>query len=104
MWIRFLTNRLYPFLHVGGRVLLCRTGMYDIEVWSRLRVHHADVWPVYSFHATVGGVHDRQALFSGHRRAHVQPVRTETDVPRLQSARRVHSSAGRLLYRYNIIN
>lgn len=90
----------YVFIDsTGGRLLLRGTGMHDIQIRSRLRVHNGDVWPVYSFHATVGGVHDRPTVFASHRRPHVQPVRAETNVHRLRSARRVDATAGRLLHR-----
>lgn len=87
------------FFFAGRRLLLRRAGMHDIQIRGRLRVHHGDVRAVRRVHAAVGRVHDRPPVFSGDRRAHVQPVRVEADVRGLRPADGVHPAVGRLLYR-----
>lgn len=78
----FLINRSFcP--STGRRLLLRGIGMHDIEVWSRLRVHHGDIRSFHSLYAPLGRVHDCQTVFTSHRSSHIQPVRAETNVHRL---------------------
>lgn len=92
-------NMLFSVIWLlGRRVLLCRTGHNDYQIRRRLCVHHGDIRPIHGIHSSLDRVHDCAAVLPGNCRPHIQYVRIEAILSRLQSARRLSPSAGRLLH------
>ncbi len=69
------------------RLLLCRVGVRNCAVWSRLRLHLRSVWSPACVPEAVGGGDDRSAVLTGHCRTHFLLLRHRTSVSRLRPAR-----------------
>lgn len=82
----------------GGRLLLRRAGVHDLQVRRGLRLHHGDLRALPGLHAAVDRVHDRAPLLAGDRLPHVQSLHPQTLLPRVPATGRERPAARRLLH------